>query len=172
MNKKNNFAFTLVEIMVVIVLIMIFFLWIQTLNFWQKSDEQKAEIFANKIISLIETKRNEVLTWRWKVDWTNFKRVETIEINYDSTKKEITTKENTLDSEKIIFHEKEKIYKISCEKDEKSNFSIIFENNKIKLINGTDNCIWKLNLEAWVNWKKFKIIFDPVSWLIKKEKIL
>lgn len=172
MNKKNNFAFTLVEIMVVIVLIMIFFLWIQTLNFWQKSDEQKAEIFANKIISLIETKRNEVLTWRWKVDWTNFKRVETIKINYDSTKKEITTKENTLDSEKIIFHEKEEITEIYCWDDKKNDFKIVFNGDKINLSNWIDKCIKNLILEARVNWSNFKIIFDPVSWLIKKEKIL
>lgn len=185
MNKKNNFAFTLVEIMVVIVLIMIFFLWIQTLNFWQKSDEQKAEIFANKIISLIETKRNEVLTWRWKIDNNNFKRVKNIEIEYKATNNNLIIKEDWEEKTPLNFSVKEEINKVSCvgynNSTNMDNFSINFNWDNIETSiseNKTSQpilsytCQTILSFEAWVNWKKFKIIFDPVSWLIKKEKIL
>lgn len=66
MNKK---AFTLVELLVWITILIIIALSIGNVNFISMSDKQKLESFNNKIISEIESIRNDALIWKWM--WNN-----------------------------------------------------------------------------------------------------
>lgn len=65
MKKLVNRAFTLIELLVVITIVGIVVLASSRINFNQISDSQKAKIFTNKIVSNIETVRNNSLIWRW-----------------------------------------------------------------------------------------------------------
>lgn len=163
MKKNNKIAFTMVEIMVVIALITIFYLWITSLNFWQKSNEQKAEILANKIVSEIESYRNDVLFW--KIDTKNTDVNKILEKTLDFSEQKFWNI-NIIEKEEISYH---------CD-NPSSNFSwnkIKFENNKNSILNLENNkvkCkIFKITTS--VNWEKYEVSFDLVSWLVKKEKI-
>jgi|GEM_PF-1852332 hypothetical protein len=59
---KNKKAFTLIELVIVLALIGLFLLFTNPFNFNILSNEQKSEIFANKIISTLETSRDETIT--------------------------------------------------------------------------------------------------------------
>lgn len=181
MKENNKKAFTLIEIMVVIVLLIIFYLWIRSLNFNSKTNEQNLEIFSNKIVSLLENTRNDVLFWKIKQWSTNFEKTFEEEILVDLTQNKIWN---------ITPPRREKIEKIYCNWIEtnliQNNFKIIFRNDKIYIypenynINNTNNTelkCWnankflsKLNIITELNWIKFDIEIDTVSWLIKKTK--
>lgn len=185
MKENNKKAFTLIEIMVVIVLLIIFYLWIRSLNFNSKTNEQNLEIFSNKIVSLLENTRNDVLFWKVKYDSSNpdkFEKIFEEEILVDLTQNKIWN---------VTPPRREKIEKIYCNWTETINwnpnkFKIIFKNDKIYLypenynINNTNNTelkCWnankflsKLNIITELNWIKFEIEIDTVSWLIKKTK--
>ena len=68
MNKNNN-AFTIVELLVAIVVVIIITLSWSNIAFRAISDKQNLEISTNKIISEIERVRNNSLIW--KGIWTN-----------------------------------------------------------------------------------------------------
>lgn len=179
MKENNKKAFTLIEIMVVIVLIMIFYLWIRSLNFNSKTNEQNLEIYSNKIVSILENTRNDILFWKIKF-WTSNEKTIEEELLID------------LDQSKIwnIFPtKKERIENLYCNWSEIINwnkFKIIFRNDKIYLypenydINSinwnpeelkcNNNFLSKLNIITELNWIKFDIEIDTVSWLIKKTK--
>lgn len=179
MKENNKKAFTLIEIMVVIVLLIIFYLWIRSLNFNSKTNEQNLEIFSNKIVSLLENTRNDVLFWKVKYDSSNqdkFEKTLEEEILVDKTISKIWN---------ITPPRREKIEKIYCNWIEtnliQNNFKIIFRNDKIYLYpenyptNNTElKCnnkfLSKLNIITELNWIKFDIEIDTVSWLIKKTK--
>lgn len=180
MRKNSKKAFTLIEIMVVIILIMIFYLWIRNLNFNSKTNEQNLEIFSNKIISLLENTRNDVLFWKIKEGSTNFEKTMVEEILVDKNINKIWN---------IVPSKKEKIEKIYCNKDQTKTidwnpqkFKIVFLNNKIWVFSETTTDFerWELkcnniflsqlNILVSFNWVKFEIEIDTVSWLIKKTK--
>lgn len=71
--QKGKSAFTLIELMIVIVLIGIIFLMFGNMNLNYMWDKQKAEQFANKIISEIETVRNNALVGRAIKVWNEYK---------------------------------------------------------------------------------------------------
>lgn len=62
-------AFTIVELILVILVIWILSMWVSNINFNKISWKQKFEIFNNKIISNFETIRNNSLLWKWA--WSN-----------------------------------------------------------------------------------------------------
>lgn len=166
MKKNNKIAFTMVEIMVVIALITIFYLWITSLNFWQKSNEQKAEILANKIVSEIESYRNDVLFW--KIDTKNTEN--NTDVNKILEKTLVFSEQkfwniNIIEKEEISYH---------CD-DSNTNLSwneIKFENNKNSILPWENNVECKIfKITTSVNWEKYEVSFDLVSWLVKKEKI-
>ncbi len=66
--KKWIKAFTLVELMMTITIILIIATNLNTLKLNEINNRQKINIFTNKIITNIETLRNNSLIWRW-VDW-------------------------------------------------------------------------------------------------------
>lgn len=64
MKKKCNW-FTLTELLAVIAIITILATWLSTINFKNISNKQNADIFVNKIISRIETIKNNALVGKW-----------------------------------------------------------------------------------------------------------
>ena len=65
--KKNKIltAFTLIELMVIIVIIWILIVGWSQINLNTITDKNKIEIFTNSIISQFETIRNDTLLWKW-----------------------------------------------------------------------------------------------------------
>lgn len=185
MKENNKKAFTLIEIMVVIVLLIIFYLWIRSLNFNSKTNEQNLEVFSNKIISTLENTRNDVLFWKVKYDSSapnKFEKTLEEEVLVDLTQNKIWD---------VIPLKKEIIEKFSCNWDKNidwnpSKFKIIFRSDKIYIFpenyninNSTwnsdilkcdNNFLSKLNIITELSWIKFEIEIDTVSWLIKKTK--
>jgi prepilin-type N-terminal cleavage/methylation domain-containing protein len=67
MIKKGKYiwnAFTLIELMVVITISWILVVWVSNVDWNRLSDRQKFTIFQNRIISEIETVRNNALFWK------------------------------------------------------------------------------------------------------------
>lgn len=73
--KKIKKGFTLIELMIVIAMIGIIFVWMRNINFNYMSDRQKAEQFANKIISQIETARNNAMIGRSVTDPDTWEKI-------------------------------------------------------------------------------------------------
>ncbi len=77
MKKNIKKAFTLIEIMLVLVIIWLILVAFSSISLYNLSDKQKWEILTNQIISQIETTRNNALIWKvmnnnivksWKVE--------------------------------------------------------------------------------------------------------
>lgn len=175
MNKKNNFAFTLIEIMVAITIIAIIISFMRNINFTKISNEQKSERFANKIISKIEEARNNSATWKWtKLPTWESIIVDNwvIELYKDKLKVNIHGEDGYIrEIEEIIFWKNEKIEKLLCKSNDRevNDVYIIFE----KIASEIDECKNSKKLEiisSFLN-ERFKIEFDLVNWLLKKEKI-
>jgi hypothetical protein len=62
--KKNNKAFTLLELLIIITITWIIALWINNMSIGRIADAQKIWIFQNKIRSNIETAINYSLIWK------------------------------------------------------------------------------------------------------------
>lgn len=191
MCKKNKNAFSLIELVVVIGLITFIALTATSLNFQWLSDKQKLEIFSNRIITQIETIRNDALVWKNLYDTTKkiwFEDIEQweIAINKTTATLEVTAYPRQKDisevkEPRIVTTNKasawEKIEALKCNWAwwEKSidSAKIVFEWTK------TAKVIWEdcnensiLQFELSYSKEKWIIEFDPVSWLveIKKEK--
>ena len=66
MNNLNKLkAFTIIEMILVILIIWIITVWITKINFNNISWKQRIEIFSNKIKSNFENIRNDSLLWKW-----------------------------------------------------------------------------------------------------------
>lgn len=83
MNNLSIKAFTLVEILVVISIIMIITIWASRINFNKSSDSQKANIFENEVFSFIETQRNNSLLWKWI--WSSLENPTKINIDIETS---------------------------------------------------------------------------------------
>ena len=66
---KKLKAFTLIEMIIVLLIIGILSIWITNINFNKISWKQKLETFTNKLVSNFETVRNNALLWKWI--WTD-----------------------------------------------------------------------------------------------------
>lgn len=183
--KKNNLkAFTLIELMVVIALIWILIWWANFLSFNNISSKDKLETKVIKIISNIETIRNNALLWKWI--WQNLIVPEKYKIDFSTSwswkinyyyfsgaisdfVKYNFDKENKLDKF-------ESISSIKCLKLDWSlwtnlttsqTWTIIIEWANMTLTWNCDNTtkILELNIKR----KQFskKININTVSWLIK-----
>lgn len=80
--KKNNIAFTLLELMITISVIWIIIVWASNINYNNISDKQRLEWFFYKIKTNIETVKNNVLIWKevrnslWEVVSSNNWKIE------------------------------------------------------------------------------------------------
>ena len=99
---KNKKAFTLIELVIVLALIGLFLLFTNPFNFNILSNEQKSEIFANKIISTLETSRDEAITGKAyrKDDWS-FEEIFSTNLEFGKNKKVIENKYKRKNNEKI-----------------------------------------------------------------------
>lgn len=63
--KKILSWFTLMELLVVIAMIAIISIWSSKIDYTKNSNKQLSDIFANKVISTIETARNNAMIGKW-----------------------------------------------------------------------------------------------------------
>lgn len=68
--KKNNFWYTLTELIVIIAIIWILAVWASRINFNPQIDKQNSELFTNNIFTSIESVRNNSLLWKWVLSWS------------------------------------------------------------------------------------------------------
>lgn len=68
--KKNNFWYTLTELIVIIAIIWILAVWASRINFNPQIDKQNSELFINNIFTSIESVRNNSLLWKWVLSWS------------------------------------------------------------------------------------------------------
>ncbi|NUJ97198.1 prepilin-type N-terminal cleavage/methylation domain-containing protein [Candidatus Gracilibacteria bacterium] len=92
--KNNKFGFTLVEILVVIAIIGILALGFSRINYKAISDRQMGIIFTNRIVSILETIRNNSLLGKG-IPGGEIPSSRTIDIPYGTGKTIITSYENS-----------------------------------------------------------------------------
>lgn len=178
MNKK---AFTLIEVLVWVSIILIIVLMIWNINFIYISDKQKIEWFNNKIISEIERIRSDSLVWKWI--WVNLNVAHSWKIDFATTWNWIMntsyklTETWTWNLEKSLPMETFSISLVSCisvswTETILSNtqiWSIIFEWGKYKLWwNCTENNHSTIRVESSYRWNNYRVEFDTISWIIKR----
>jgi len=182
-NKISSFWFTLIELMVAIAIIGIIALSSTSLNFNKLSNGEKLKINNNKIVSTIETIRNNSLMWRWiwinlinpkywRIDFTKTGSWKML-VSYNSWWLDISLPEKN-----IIFNNWYYIYSITC-----SNLSWSFNNNTSSwvLFISWDNITWswtiwcndtrtkKLEIITWYRNLTWSILINTVSWLIEQK---
>lgn len=179
---KNKKAFTLIELVIVLALIGLFLLFTNPFNFNILSNEQKSEIFANKIISTLETSRDETITGKAyrKDDWS-FEEIFSTNLEFGKNKKVIENEYKRKNNEKISSSsiklpdewEIEKIYYNDNSNEATKIIIGLYNNWKIEIFKNWEN-LPKINWKIFfvVNYKnaRNKITFDLVSWLATKEK--
>jgi len=179
---KNKKAFTLIELVIVLALIGLFLLFTNPFNFNILSNEQKSEIFANKIISTLETSRDETITGKAyrKDDWS-FEEIFSTNLEFGKNKKVIENEYKRKNNEKISSSsiklpdewEIEKIYYNDNSNEATKIIIGLYNNWKIEIFKNWEN-LPKINWKIFfvVNYKnaRNKITFDLVSWLAIKEK--
>lgn len=179
MNKNNN-AFTIIELLVAIVVVIIITLSGSNIAFRAISDKQNLEISTNKIISEIERIRNNSLIWKWI--WTNLIVPKTWKIDFSSSWSWVIKTNYTNDWTNWILNNnipvnKFEINKVICINVDGTNtqelldsqtWSIIFEWWKYKLWWDCPNLYSRIKIET-KNKSVFKYLeFDVINWLIKR----
>ncbi len=181
MKKLVNGAFTLIELLVVITIVGIVLFASSRINFNQISDSQKAKIFTNKIVSNIETVRNNSLIWRWV--WTKLEQAKNWKVEmlvWDSWNLStfystwVYIKENNLSFD---FENFAKIESIDCLKLDNSvveninswSWKIIFTWGNFAFSWGT-NCYTSKKMKLNIKFKDDiqTIEINSVNWLITK----
>ncbi len=181
-NKINFSWFTLIELMVSVAIIGIIALWSTSLNFNKLSNREKLKINNNKIVSTIETIRNNSLMWKWI--WVNLINPKYWRIDFSKVGSwKILVSYNTggLDinftEKNIIFNNWYYIDSVIC-----SNLSWTFNNNTLSwvLFISWDNITWsgaslcndtrtkKLEIITWYRNLTWSILINTVSWLIEQ----
>jgi len=178
MNKNNN-AFTIVELLVAIVVVIIITLSWSNIAFRAISDKQNLEISTNKIISEIERVRNNSLIW--KGIWTNLEVPKKWKIDFSSSWNWIIETKYTNDWTNWIINNrlpinKFEVNKIVCIKvdwttstlSDSQTWSIFFEWWKYKLWYDCPDSFSTIKIETKnKNITKY-IEFDVINWLIKR----
>ncbi len=144
--KKDFYlkAFTLIELMVVISIIMIIAIWASNLNLNNLSSIQKLEIFSNSIKTDFESIRNNAMLWKWI--WTDFNTPENWSMSFTAPETiEINSDSNLY--KKIRFPEDFTIKQIDC----------------FKLDGITSTNFFNTNSESWIiefEWSNLRLIWD------------
>ncbi|MBB1564907.1 hypothetical protein HG430_002600 [Candidatus Gracilibacteria bacterium] len=175
MRKKIKNAFTIIELVVVITLIIIIVFGLNSLNFGKLSDLQKSDIFSNKIIGELENVRNDALVGKGILDSTEkFTSIQKWKVEIDKNTGTITIKATPLNGterelRKVIKSDKENIHKLSCVGGEEDlqKLEINFTGDKIDFSNCTKS---QIKIVTEFNGDKNTISMDRISGLIKKEK--
>lgn len=178
--KNKNTAFTVMELLVVITIIITIVIWASNINFNSSTNKQKLEIFTNKIISKIETIRTNDLVWKAEINWTELKVPERwiLEVSNQNYWKLVTkTEKNWIIKivDELEIEEWYSIKEVSCSTNDwtfntTDKWIIIFEKWQYKLdwvnCNSGENKI-KIKTKFLAN--ESNIYFDIVNWLITKD---
>ncbi len=174
-------AFTVMELLVVITVMIIIVIWATNVNFNTSTTKQRLEIFTNRIVSEIETIRTNDLVGRAELEGSNLEIPERwiIEFSSDNNWKMETKLVNNLWNTKVIktlnIEDWYSIDEIWCTHPTTGNYnitdnaSIFFEKWKYYL--NWIGCQWWHNLitiKTFFNWVDQEISFDIINWLIKK----
>lgn len=174
-------AFTVMELLVVITVLIIIVIWATNVNFNTSTNNQRLEIFTNRIISEIETVRTDDLVWRAELEWSDLMIPENWKIEFSTTNswEMITTVTNNTWVENNVrslnIEEWYSINEIWCTHptswnyNETDNATIIFEKWEYSL--EWTGCQWWHNLitiKTFFNWIENEISFDTINWLITK----
>ena len=190
MNLSNwNKAFSLIELLVAISVIWLLALWTTSIDFNRLNNNQKIEIFTNKIKTNIESVRNKALSWKWI--WTDLTVPQKWSIDFSKmwswtiVTKAIANDSTILDINNFTVKSWYNFSSIKCwkygqnESDYKemnNTWTIDFIWWDIKLI------INPLDIDCWVNESRIlllnvnkisnniKIKIDTLSWLIQIKK--
>lgn len=176
--EKTKKAFTLIELLIVMIIFIILILWFSSMNLTSLSQKEKAEAFNNRVAWIMEYIRNNAMIWKWVKEWTqlfipkqwkiNFKKND--EIYNMTTSYSWSSNWEKLEDYKLKIWKFEKIDEVWCWSFTWT-IDIIFEWNTASL--SGSNCKNETTLEIHSSYREFKnkIKFDTISWLITKEKI-
>ncbi len=182
--KKNNFWYTLTELIVIIAIIWILAVWASRINFNPQIDKQNSELFTNNIFTSIESVRNNSLLWKWVLSWSLLVHPEKWIINISTNNSwSISSKylnnwvEKNLDDFSVSFiNSFANINKLTCKNLDWTNSSIgtnidlEFSWNELSLswCNSPEQRV----LEITTKYKNFENIINinSTTWLIQKIK--
>jgi len=165
MKKNKNKAFTLIEILVWITIVSILIIWISNINFNTISEKKRLDRSIIKIVSQIETVRNNSLLGKWI--WENLEIPKNYELHiWNTWSWKIVIYYNTwsTDSEKQIYN---------LEKDIKfwDNFENISKMTcldiKWNIVTDEDN---DNNIKNWTGIIKFEWKNLTILWACDKPK--
>lgn len=179
--KISKKAFTLIEILVWMSIIWVIVLTSRNIAFKNMSDNQKIEIFNNKIISEIEKVRNDSLIWKSIWASLNIPQAWKIDFSRNSWWRILTS--YTMDwstwiqTNSIPIENLSNINDISCINVDNSlttnlsttqTWSIIFEKWKYRLAWDCPNNYTNLWIRVHSKWYYRDFSFDTISWIIKR----
>lgn len=176
----KNKAFTIIELLVWISILLIILMWVSNLDYNRLNQIQKLEIFINKVKSNFETIRNNSLIWKWIWNWLNIPSKWTI--NYSVSNSWTITAiaysgSNILNSESINFEPWISIDRIRCLKynwtsnktlNNSETWSIDIIWNKITLswdCSSIDSKI--LEITVWNKINTWSILINTLNWLVE-----
>lgn len=177
-NKKN--AFTLIEILVVIVIVWIVTLWASSLyskNLW---DRQKLSIETNKFITIIESIKNNALVGKWV--WVDLITPDyyNVVVWYDEAWSwYVLSSYNTWTTENINFPsmslEKYDIRRITCSNLDWSNsdntikeVTIKYEWNNISATWCNDPSRKVIDVMIWYKSFSSRVKLNTISWVMEE----
>lgn len=182
--KKNNFWYTLTELIVIIAIIWILAIWASRINFNPQIDKQNSELFTNSIFTSIESVRNNSLLWKWVWSWTILNHPDKWIINISTNNSwSINFKylnawvEKNLEEFWVNFINRfSSIKQLSCKNldwtnpSNHTNIDLEFSGNNLSL--SWCNLPEQRILEITTNYKNFENIINinSTTWLIQKIK--
>ena len=184
---KNLFShwFTLIELLVVIAIISILALWINSINWNSLSDRQKISIFNNKIMSNIESIRNNALVWRWvwnsllvpkkwKIDFSPAPN-SWVKVSY-LNEEDYWISYNSLNIFPKKFYSIKSLKCLDLRENLSQTWEILSQTWTIEIQSGKMSLFWcpskyhkKLKIVSGYKWFEESFSINVVSWLIERE---
>ncbi len=179
--KNINKAFTVIELLVVIAVIIIMVLWATNMNFNSTTNNQKLEIFTNKVISEIETVRTNDLVWKWELNWAALEIPDKWLIEFSSSwlwsiSTKIERNSSIEDFSDFFMEEGFSIDEVWCDMPDRTSYNttnswtIVFDkwNYSLQWVN-CQNWETLITIKTWFRWIQDTINFDTINWLIIKD---
>ena len=185
MKNKTSYWFALVELLVVIAILWILVLWIRATDWNSLSDKQRMIIFANKLVSNIETTRNNSLFWKgiwdslsvpkkWKIDFFlswSWWILTSYDLDWEGIWITFSGSSITLENEKFYSIKSLECLDLFSNPKETlfSTWTILIESDKLSLLWCHDTSSKKLRITS--GYKSFEESFsiNTVNGLIERE---